>query len=777
MSNINPNTALSVSFGAIVLLLFCIIILVRVYNKRLQHFQQIAASDPVTRGPTPAEFYRDAAKQPRNQHDSYAVITMEIQNYRPICRTFGKNNGDRVLVHLYKILKSTLSESEPIARVNNSTFCFLLKNRQEDVIRARLKQIYESANCFNQQRQNPYMLDLCFGCYIPSDHTEALDDMLEKSQQALERRKDETRYHFYKESFQDSVLRKEELIGQVDLSIKNRDFIIYLQPKVRLGDSRIVGAEALIRWRHPQRGMLTPEMFVPLLEEYHMIHQLDEYIFERVCQKVAEWKQAGWKPCPISVNLSRENLEVDNFLEDYSKLCQRYSVEPELIEFELSETILLENPQKIRAIIEEIHSYGFQCSLDNFGRSFIPLHLLRELNIDTIKLDRSFFYGENNSRRNRFIVEAILKLASQMHIRTIAEGIDNASQVQYLKQAACDMIQGFYYFRPMSIDEFQNAAYLDGELRYVEPEGAHSGSLIPPRHAQDSSNVVMFSYLPEEDRILFSNSFSPVLEGQLGISNASALFRRSDLIHENDRADFLHMLKRCRNEAGWVENTLRFYTAEGRYEWLEIHLHREQLPSSSEAVISGTLINMVGWKNEVDRWKEKANRDALTGLYNREYFEHFTRSTLESGNLITAAVVFVDIDDFKHVNDTLGHSFGDDVLCCVAKRILGVFRHTDIVARYGGDEFVVFVNGIGRADLQKRLTQLCGVFRYPYRNNTIEYQISGSIGAAMFPEDGNSYQELLNHADCALYTAKRQGKDQFVLYQPELEDSSPAEKK
>ena len=129
----------------------------------------------------------------------------------------------------------------------------------------------------------------------------------------------------------------------------------------------------------------------------------------------------------------------------------------------------------------------------------------------------------------------------------------------------------------------------------------------------------------------------------------------------------------------------------------------------------------------------------------------------------------MDIDDFKKVNDTLGHSVGDDVIRCVAKRIFGVFRHTDIVARYGGDEFVVFVNGIAKEDLVKRLKQLRDGFQFPYRNETVEYPVSGSIGAALFPEAGTHYREILDHADYALYTAKRQGKNQFVLYQPGMD--------
>ena len=304
-----------------------------------------------------------------------------------------------------------------------------------------------------------------------------------------------------------------------------------------------------------------------------------------------------------------------------------------------------------------------------------------------------------------------------------------------------------------------------------------NNNIIPSTSRPVPGNrIVMFSYRPAEDRVVFSAPFSPALRGQLCFSNAAALFRDSDLIHENDRRDFFRLLERCGQESGWVNNTLRFSVAEERYEWLEAYLHEEILPSSGESVISGTLVDLSDWKNEVDRWKEKATRDALTGLYNREYFERAVSDCLEAGTLATAAVVFIDIDDFKNINDTLGHMLGDDVLCCIAKRVLSVFRHTDIVARYGGDEFVVFVAGIGRADLIKRLGQLCNLFRFPYRNGSVTYQISGSIGAAMFPDDGGTYAELMNHADCALYAAKERGKDQFLLYHPGLGDASPRQK-
>ena len=773
MSNLFSSSSILVLFGIMFLLIAIIVAVSLNSTKKVHRANQKATTDPITGGLNSAGFYAAAEALFSGQQGQYAVVSMDIRNLYQIYETFGLQDSHRVLTHLHTILKANLAASEPVTHVGGNRFCFLLKNRNEDEIRARLKLIYDQANRFNLQKQTPYRLDLCFGICIRDDQAEPLMGLQEKSAHLLNTPGSEPRYRFYEKVTREPQNRRLELLEQIEQSIAQHNFIVYLQPQVRLGDRKITGAEALIRWRHPQRGLLSPSAFIPTLEEYQKTHLLDLYLFEEVCKILASWKKHQREICPISFNLSRETLELDHFLDSYIKIARSYGIDPNQIEFELSQSLLNENIRKVSMAIDEIRSHGFACSLDNFCSTTLPLNLLRDLNVDAIKLDRSFFYVENNNRRNRYIIEAILKMAAQLHIRTVAEGIDNASQVQYLQQAACDTIQGFYYFRPMPVDEFEKAAFLDGMLRYVEPEGSRPAvATLHPAARQNTSSIIMFSYLPDEDRIEFSESFSPVLENDLVVSDATALFRGSVLIHENDRDDFFALLRRCRREDGWVKNAIRFYVSEGRYEWLEVHLFAETTAVPGAPVIFGTLVNMAGWKNEVNLWKEKANRDALTGLFNREYFELSSSNSLEKDSLASAAIVFIDIDDFKHVNDTLGHMFGDDILCCVAKRVLGVFRHTDVVARYGGDEFVVFVSGINRPELEKRLKQLCEVFRFPYRNETVSYQISGSIGAAMFPDDGTNYEELLDHADCALYAAKERGKDQYAMYAPHMDGAS-----
>lgn len=758
--------------GAVILVLFLSLLLALSNSRRRRELERITFSDQLTCGMNDTRFCMVAGDLLERHRWEYVLVSMDIQDFKFINKAFGTQQGNRTLQHVYRILSAALQEEEPLARDCGDVFYFLLKERDEARICSRLQQIFQQVNQFNTQQEAPYVLELYFGIYAPQGDGESIQDMQEKANLARKRKKGDQRYRysFYDEELQQKLLEEKDLMGMVEGAVRKGEFVVYLQPKVRLADQRIVGAEALIRWNHPERGLLAPADFIPAAERHHQICRLDRLVFEEICRILARWKQEGRELPAISVNLSRQNLESSAFLREYRELCLRYEVSPSLIEFELTETILFENPKGVRACIDEMHAMGFQCSLDDFGAGFSSLGLLNDLDVDTIKLDRSFFWNKRSGQRSLRIVEAILKLAAQLHIRTVAEGIDDAGQVAYLRRAACDLVQGFFFFKPMPVEEFEATAFEEGRLRYMPPLDKMSAPLeregpedLLHMEEQPNSGLVAFSYDVKRDRAVFSAPFSPVMEGRCDFQAASAFFRKSELIHDSDREDFFRVLERCRREDIWVETTLRFYMSQGRYEWLELFLHND----GDSGYLSGVLINLAHWRSELDRWREKANRDALTGLYNREFLEQYVREQLKDGSLTSAALIFIDIDDFKRANDTLGHVVGDDILCCVAKRALGVFRHSDIVARYGGDEFLIFVPSVGREILRTRLEQLCGVFHYPYRNGTLHYQISGSIGAALYPEGGLDYETLLKHADAALYAAKSAGKDRYVLYEPE----------
>ena len=722
---------------------------------QLKKIKRSALVDPATGGHTELAFQAACRKLMGTGQQNYSVIALQVDNLSQLCRILGPSAGQEIQGQIYEALKTQLGGGEPAARTGEDAFCFLLKNRKPDEICARLDRI-----CTAAQGKKDHPLRLSCGIYLPEGRE---DITLSQSKAVFARRSGSSgrRYHFYDQKRWEETAWERDMAKSIDHALQVSEFVVYYQPKVRVSDQKVAGAEALVRWRHPQRGLLSPEMFLPVAEQHEKLADIDRYVFESVCRTLARWKKQGREACPVSVNLWRADLDRTNFADDCYAVCSRYQVDPALIEFEIKEELLSEDPERAKFLLERFHALGFRCAVDNFGAGSTSLQLLGTLDIDTVKLDESFFSGDNNSRRGRYIVEALLKLTTQLHIRTVAEGIDNPGQVKYLQQIGCDMIQGFHFFKPMSQERFENEVYNRDVLTDVEAGNPYEEVKAVPEssHAQVTKSIIQFSYQIQEDVIVFSEPFSPVLGGRTRLTDVMALFRTSEIVHENDREDFFRLLERCRRERSWVENTLRFYMSGGRYNWLEVRMHR------TEDVISGILVNVAQWKSEVDRWKEKATRDTLTGLYNREHFEQAVRTQLEQNTYESGAMLFIDVDDFKRVNDTLGHMFGDDVLCWVAKQLLGVFRHTDVIARYGGDEFVVFAPSIQRPVLEERLKRLCGAFQFPYRNDTMEYKVSGSIGAAMYPQDGADYETLLDHADCALYEAKSRGKDQYVVYE------------
>ena len=747
-----------------------IIILTLRYCSQMNRTRAIRR-DAVTGGMSESEFAALAGKLLTTQADSFAMVAMQISNMPRIVRAFGAEQGRAVLRDVSMRLSKQLSREELMARTGEDTFRFLLKNRGQEDVCIRLNRICAAVNPADETASCPP--ELLFGICLPEKGENDPDMLWDRAVTACRTMPVDARYHFFDAGNFQKTARDRALAEAIPHALQTGEFVVVYQPKIRLSDHKVVGAEALSRWRHPRLGLLSPDMFLPVAEQYRKIGLIDRFVIRQVCQTLARWKKQGRELCRISLNLAGEDLEDTGFADECSELCRRYEVEPSLIEFEFKEKLLLENQERAATLMNRLHALGFHCAVDNFGADLISLQLLSRLDIDTVKIDGSFFSGNQDNSRGRYIVEALLKLTTQLHIQTVAEEIDSSGQLEFLKSAACDMIQGFCFFKPMAAERFEDEVYTGTALCYArsriisEQEKAEKRPSAVGQSVQNAKSIILFSWNTREDTVEFSEIFSPVLGNQRKFENARALFRTTDLIYENDREDFFRLLERCQREEGWLENTLRFCVGEGRYGWLELRLRQEHRAGD---IISGTMVNLAEWKKEVERWREKAIRDALTGLYNRDYYESNVRSQLSQKAFESAAVLFIDVDDFKQVNDTLGHRFGDDVLCYVAKQILGVFRHTDIIARYAGDEFVVFAPYIQQNTLEDRLKKLCSAFSYPYRNDTVEYRVSCSVGAAMFPRDGTEYQRLLHTADCALYEAKKRGKNQFVVFESYMED-------
>ena len=756
---------------AIIVLLIMHAVFFALYGGLIRRLRE-GMTDPGTGALTRNGFLRRLARANAIEVGRTAVISVQIAELRGLCRLLDEREYRSVLQQIVSALSAQLGADAFLACTGDDSFCFAAKAANRDEGMVKLSGVARALAQIRAGRSGA-VLTPRFGICTCLSEGDTPDELLDRAVLACAHATKERPARLYDAELDAELSLERQLIDALGQARARGELTVCYQPKVSLAERKIAGAEVLIRWRHPQRGLLSPEMFVPLSETYGAAAQLDLFSFEEACRTIARWQEDGRELCPLSVNLSVDSFRRADLAETLSAIGRRYHVPSGMIQLELSETLLAEDPDAAKELFEQLHACGFRCAVDRFGSGLCSTRLLGMLNPDTVKLDQSFFSGANNDRHGRYLLENALRLAARLHARTVAVGVDSRGQVGYLQQVGCDDAQGFLFFRPLPGDRLDEAIYSGRELKTVPaaaPDGDGQRAPAAPEEATQSfRNIILFSCWPREDEVEFSEAFSPVLRGQTRFKNAAALFRTTALIHENDRKDFFRLLEISRHTDGWTEGTLRFYVSEMRYSWLDLRLRWERHGGTER--ISGMLVNMDGWRNEINRWKEKAERDVLTGLYNREHFEQVLGEQLGSGACQSAAVLFVDVDDLKIANDSYGHLFGDTLLCYVAKQMLAIFRHTDVIARYGGDEFVVFAPNVTQEVLEQRLQKLYAAFRHPIRGDAAQYTASVSIGAALYPKDGADAAALLAHADSALYEAKRT-KNRYVLYEPHMKNTT-----
>ena len=269
-------------------------------------------------------------------------------------------------------------------------------------------------------------------------------------------------YHFYDDGLRAELLQDKAIEDEMYTALEDNQFSMYLQPKFDMKTMEIVGAEALVRWIHPVRGIIPPMDFIPVFEKNGFVIMLDKYIWKQACVFLSERKIAGEKLFPISVNVSRLHLNNDAFIDELLKLTELYNIEPEFIELELTETACLNNESRFIEIANRLKKLGFTIAMDDFGTGYSSLNMLRCLPVDVLKLDRGFISDTIVDERGKIVVRNILEMANELNITTVAEGIETPEQAVFLKNAGCKIAQGFLYGRPMDVVKFTNT-FLSGE--------------------------------------------------------------------------------------------------------------------------------------------------------------------------------------------------------------------------------------------------------------------------------------------------------------------------
>lgn len=375
-------------------------------------------------------------------------VQFDIRKFKIINDLYGEKFGDEVLDFINRQLGEICRQDQFFINLRSDVFMVATEYTEEDELVEFIQLLDSRISSFKDVK-----LQLSYGVYMVEDKGMELRQMEDRAAMARKAAKRNilTNILFYKEQFKDSLYNRKFIEENMQTAIAQRQFIMYLQPKYSITKNEIIGAEALVRWQHPQRGMIYPNQFIPVIEENGFIQRVDYYIWEEACRFIRKCIDAGLGDCPVSVNVSRIHLKDDACIRVLSDMISRYGIPRKLLELEITETI---DDQQVSMKALQLKEEGYTLLMDDFGSGYSSLNILLETPFDVIKLDKKFIENMMISEKGKLILEQIVLMADKLELGLLAEGVETREQVELLENIGCDYVQGYYYAKPMPEEEF-----------------------------------------------------------------------------------------------------------------------------------------------------------------------------------------------------------------------------------------------------------------------------------------------------------------------------------
>lgn len=420
--------------------------------------------DDLTGLPTKVQHKLEATKILEEKTGKYAYVSCDVADVKYVSEMYGYAYGNVALKHIAAVFSGSLQQDELVSRTTGDHFCMLLKYEDEKSLERRVFAMTERASLFTIDEKGGTHKAI-FNCGIYLIQGDEDINMIRARANAARRKNKvsfKTQITFYRAEDLAKELETKELEADVVRAVKKRELEVYLQPKYDINSETMIGAEALIRWNHPEKGMLTPAKFIPACEENGFICTIDFYVLEEVCRKLRDWKEEGKQLVKVSVNFSRRHLAEPDFVDRLMEAVRYYDLKPSDLEIELTESVAYDEMDTLLKVMHQIKDAGFGLSMDDFGSGYSSLSLLREMPVDVLKLDKGFLdgcHGKENADRDKRIIYHIISMAKDLQITVLAEGVETEQQKEFLKESRCDIIQGYYYAKPMPTSRF--ATYLE----------------------------------------------------------------------------------------------------------------------------------------------------------------------------------------------------------------------------------------------------------------------------------------------------------------------------
>ncbi len=880
---------------------------------------------------TPSDFQnvmKQHIKTAQETGAQVALVSLDFDNFNYVNDLFGYEVGDHVLERLEQHFSEQVHQSECFTRDRADHFLFCLESSTEAELMQRFYEMTQFDTAFTGVLPAHYRLIASGGLIAVTGSEPLLSALLDKANYARKKAKgnDRSTCLIYDEKMGDHVQWQKIVTYLMESALRNREFELYLQPRVLIKDGQIVGAEALVRWSNPIYGMIYPDRFIPIMEQNGFIRQLDFFMLGEACRFLKNCIETGIPLLPVSVNFSRFHLMTENLVERIFQTVRDWGISPHLIEIEFTESLSVESFERLIRAVVDLKTLGFVVSLDDFGNAYSSLSCLKDMPFDVIKIDKGFLEDTTDTEKGKVVIAKMVELVKSMRMLAVVEGVETEEQLEYLRKLSCDMAQGYLFARPMPIAEYvkrlKESEVVENLGEYISDPSNQTTksylSVIPEEFQMDNwelytlgKNIDMglmkgyldndatvqyvndraleyLGYSRQEFRELFKNSIVAfthpddvhvvqanvvklvetgkplefqtrairkdgkviVLQGRSscvmdGHGRPIGIYAFQDVTEELERTEALQRnlrekMERLRaseeryriivdqsedivfewdfmsgdihfsrayeelfgesaleehvtNNAAirklvypddievfdrWVnelyekprraEAQFRIRAFNGKYIWMSCRATSLSVGNNPPFKAIGVYSNVTAQKDEMDALLHKMQRDPLTNLFNREETYRRIREAMRLHPAQTAALFIVDIDDFKQFNDSLGHQAGDNILAEIAQKMRTVFRETDIIGRIGGDEIAVFMQDCEENVVRQRASVLAQALHITYHGAKEQYRVTGSVGVALYPKQGRSFEELYQLADIALFESKNNGKDCVTQYHKDL---------
>lgn len=389
-----------------------------------------------------------------HKNEQFVLVRIDVNRFKQFNTLHGKEQGDSFIKYIGQQLPYFKENSSQCiyGRVDGDVFAVCMDYQTNEQVLLRVKELQKRIKEYTNQLE---IVSRC-GIYYIKDTSVTVTNMLNCAAFASERNKDNysDTIEVYNEQIGFEQQQELEITTQMAKALEEKQFLVYYQPKYNINKDTIIGSEALVRWLHPTRGLISPGVFIPIFEKTGFIGKVDYYVWERTCQDLRDWIDRGIQPKPVSVNISRVNLSNPNIVQIICNLVSKYHLDPNLLELEITETAYMDNPKQMNRVVEELHQEGFKVLMDDFGSGYSSLNMLKDIEVDAIKIDM-FFLSKQEDEKSMKILIAVVRLAELIGIPSIVEGVETYEQKSFVKSIGCQYVQGFYYGRPMPKNQFE----------------------------------------------------------------------------------------------------------------------------------------------------------------------------------------------------------------------------------------------------------------------------------------------------------------------------------